>query len=163
MGWDFSTDREQTKAQVVSDLNRVAGATKLLAHRTVGNHLWQVVEHEGRKVIVLQLLSKARDGGWGHKSIMSYMHPYYYDCPLALLDMCEGPFGESETDWRRLVREHHAAKEDRKLVAGAHVLWNGQRYLLTRPAGPRKGWIARDAGGKEWRLNVRRLAESRAA
>ena len=99
-GWD-------SKKQLVDYI--VSFTQKLVTKRVVGNHLWMVVEDsEGTNVIALYLLSAYR-GEWGYKSMVEASGPYYYDCPLALLEKAP----EANIQWRAEVRNYHKAKAAR--------------------------------------------------
>ena len=88
--------------------------------------------------------------------------PYYYDCPLSLLDKASEANTENAIEWRAKVRQHHAAKAQKKqaIVAGTVVQYGAHQYTLVRPAGPRKGWIAdRVSDGCRFRMNARQLSQ----
>ena len=44
-------------------------------------------------------------GDWGYKPMDEDMGPYYYDCPLRLLDKCSPARTTEARAWRRKVRE----------------------------------------------------------
>jgi hypothetical protein len=100
MGW-YST-RGATKEDVVQELLQ---DTSPIDHELCGSVLWAVVEFADRRVIGCFLLGACSDG-WGYKPMDEGMHPYYYDCPLRLLELapvaCE--------EWRAKVRAHHAGR-----------------------------------------------------
>ena len=113
MGWLFTAGlsrsdliRERTKSW------EYKGASgRCLAHACVGNVLWMVCEirkpeSQVDRFIECDLMAPKRGYGWGYKDMTESMHPYYYSCPLAYLDMapvaCE--------EWRVEVRKYHARR-----------------------------------------------------
>ena len=101
MGWTFGYE---TKPELKARLT-----ARALHHRTVGNHLWTVEEFEGTPFIALYLLRTER-GRAGYKDMTESMHPYYYDCPLSLLD--KAPAASKE--WRDKVLCYHLEKKAEK-------------------------------------------------
>lgn len=49
-----------------------------------------------------------QQGAWGCKDIDESMHPYHYSCPLGYLDLVPIDQFGGNTEWRELVRQHHA-------------------------------------------------------
>lgn len=166
MGWSFSFDRSQSKANFVDELNRnFSPGYVLLQHRVVGNHLWQLVQHpEGYKFIRLALMARGRGPhGWGYKGIDETWGPTAVDCPLPLLDAADPPVGENAAEWRERVRKHHAARKERPtLGAGRRVMYGDVEYTLKEPAGPRRGWyVISGENGYRYRMTARQLAQAR--
>lgn len=134
MGWDFT--QGQTKAGMVQYLckpwEREGIKRQTIASRVVGNQLWTVVTKtdangvEKDRYIALYLLSSKRNYGYGYKSLAECEHPYYYDCPLAFLDMAP----PSNEEWRRIVREHHARKNQTLSVGQTIDLTNKKSYRI---------------------------------
>ena len=124
MGWMYLThlhrrqDRHSLVDYVLADLAVIG---PILRHTCVGNHLWTVVARPAGAIIGLDLLAfGGADHGWGHKGLCESMHPSFYTCPLAYLDLapvaCE--------EWRDGVRRYH---DDRKrpVDVGATYLVSG--------------------------------------
>ena len=164
MGWSFEICERSRKDY----LERITGPGHFgpgytpLESRVVGNHVWQLVRIEAanRTFITLDLIAKERNGGWGYKGMSEDMGPYYYDCPLALLDKASEPINESAKEWRIKVREFHAKKACKKALiqSGAVVAYGGIAYKLIRPAGPRKGWVVEHPNGCQLRMNSKQLS-----
>ena len=122
MGWTFT--REATRADIIAERlapwSNDTHAGRTLRHCTKGNVLWTVRELTDKRSRVTEryigcdLLQRERGYGWGYKDMCESVHPYYYTCPLAYLDLvpvtCEG--------WRERVREYHA-RQKRRLTIGA--------------------------------------------
>lgn len=173
MGWSFNMDRSQTKAEFVAELNRDFGpGYECLAHRVVGNNLWQLVKRpDGEKFICLYLMSRGNgrygkgcsDHGWGYKGISEDMGPAQVNCPLSLLNAADPPRGPHAPAWREKVREHHAAKKRKsKAGPGTVVEYGGKKYkLIDRPYGARRGWrtLCLD-DGYEYRMKAVQLSHS---
>lgn len=170
MGWLFMNDAGANKATLVQRF-RAPGywndGAELLADRVVGNHYWAAVkrldgEHAGRVFIFLALMkSGGPNSGWGYKDMDETIGPFYYDCPLALLNMAtDPPYGPYAAEWRQGVRDYHAKRAARpKPVAGLVVQYGGNAYRLTGPAGPRRGWnVTRCSDGLPMRMKARQLS-----
>lgn len=166
MGWDFSA--EHNKTSFVQDMLQDTGMYRVAARRLIGNHLWVITEYKetGEKSICLYLLRYSRDSGWGCKCIHESAHPYYYDCPLSLLDKVDPTKNKNAVEWRQKVREFHQKKNEKKqrmntLEPGMRIRYDGQEYRLHSPAGARKGWQAvRCSDGLIFRIPARVLAEA---
>lgn len=168
MGWLFS---HQTKDALVRSLlsdYRVSESFRILDHALVGNHLWIVLERDlpdgaCERIIGLDLI-EAHAGQWGHKSISEREHPFYYDCPLRLLDLAGPTISTEAEEWRHAVREFHKQKAARRRQAtpGAIVEYGGTRYRLSKSLG-RQGWevfMEGDASGQAYRLKSRQLSQA---
>ena len=111
MGWTFTSGAE--RADIIADhiesWSDDTHAGQIIRHCLKGNVLWTVrsiIDKSTRRIeryIGCDLLQRQRGFGWGYKDLCESMHPYYYTCPLAYLDMvpvaCE--------KWRDGVREYH--------------------------------------------------------
>lgn len=139
MGWTFAYSAT-TKQHVVEECLRdvtyetEAASSKAIAHSLVGNHLWYVIEQtqkatgEAERVICLSLIQfDRRDRIYGHKDMTESCGPCYYDCPLGFLDMVPPSTSTFAEGWREKVREHHAAKGERRRKGQVTV---GKRYWL---------------------------------
>lgn len=134
MGWFYGYE---TRKQLTDDLLKVTNTGyKMIAKACTSNRLWVVYENpEGYRYITLFLLSK-RDGNYGYKPMDEHMGPYYYDCPLKLLEIAEpqqphtmGKF------WRNNVRTYWDDKNKAislKLKVGQPVLVYNKEYTYSR-------------------------------
>lgn len=168
MGWSYAYVDIGRKAHIaeIRSAKHFGPDFTPLRGSTVGNHIWQLVRQESanRTFITLDLIAKDRTGGWGYKGMSEDMGPYYYDCPLSLIDAASDPINESARVWREKVREHHAAKAKSKYtrVAGAVVEYGGRQYKLLEPWAPRKGWRVVDVDtGFPYRMNAKQLAQAK--
>ena len=116
MGWYFS---RQTRDQLIRELTTPRKSeqirSEVIAHTLRGNVLWSVFRVTASKAGVFGLkegesttfircdLLKGSQGEWGYKPLDESMHPYYYSCPLAYLEMAPV---RSEA-WREGVRAYH--------------------------------------------------------
>ena len=162
MGWSFNTQDYGRKAHIESLTNQrhfSQGYTPI-THRVVGSHVWQLVQRpDGTKFIALDLIAKERGGGWGYKSMDEDWGPYYYECPLALLDRADPPATENAKAWRIKVWDYHDRQKRLKremstLKPGTVIVVGPCQYVLLEDLG-RSGWTARDLGGHCWRLTRR--------
>lgn len=116
MGWIYS---KTTRDELIRELTQLhdtdAGRYETVAHTLCENVLWAVVQITAKKagtfnldvgqstsVIACYLLDRS-SSGWGYKPLDEAMHPYYYSCPLAYLDMAP----EQSAEWRTRVRAYH--------------------------------------------------------
>jgi hypothetical protein len=164
MGWSFAYVDIGRKAHIaeIRSAKHFGPDFTPLRGSTVGNHIWQLVRQESanRTFITLDLIAKDRAGGWGYKGMSEDMGPYYYDCPLSLIDAASEPINESAREWRLKVRAHHAKKTSHKCFAGQVVSYGGDTYTLIAPAGPRKGWVVDSSTGCRYRMNFKQLARA---
>lgn len=167
MGWSFSYFDVGRKAHIESLTNskHFSEGYTSLAHRVVGNNVWQAVRRpNGDVFICLDLIAKERGGGWGNKGISEDMGPCEVNCPLALLDMCTPPAPGSYAEaWREKVRAYHAKRKAAAAVKpkpGLVVTYGGTKYTLVEPCGARKGWEVRAEGGGYFRMKAHQLASA---
>ena len=125
MGWDYTLRRAEpgevtrsftkgwtTKGGEVIQVTDAAWASF--------RHLWGVERVNGvPREIVLWLVDFRRDS-WGHTGMMEGSHPFYYDCPLSILDKAPATCPE----WRARVREYHA-KQRRQIAIGQCYILRG--------------------------------------
>lgn len=167
MGWSFNyvdRGRDAHIAELTSQ-SHFSPDYEPLAHRVVGNNVWQLVLHKptGRKFICLDLIAKERNGGWGYKGMSEDMGPYQVNCPLSLLNQAspveEGGYAH---EWRQKVRAYHAAKASKaKPAPGLLVTYCGHQYRLDAPMAPRKGWrVTRTSDGCVFRLKAAQLNQA---
>ena len=162
MGWSFSCNDTGRKAHIESLTNQrhFSPGYIPITFRVVGSHVWQLVQRpDGTKYIALDLIAKERGGGWGYKSMDEDCGPYFFDCPVALLDRADPPATPNAEAWRAKVFEY--ADQQKRLKRGMQTLKPGAvivvgpcQYTLLEDLG-RSGWIARDLGGHNWRLTQR--------
>ena len=120
MGWTFcsSDTRKDVIADNIKTWTSGAHTTECVAHCTRGNVLWAVYEvgstetTETSRWIGCVLMQNGGREGWGCKQMEESMGPYRYICPLAYLDMVP----EKNAEWRRGVREYHAAQRGTKAL-----------------------------------------------
>lgn len=155
MGWLYGWDRRKDLIDHLVGGNGVA----TVAHCLKGNNLWVVHEHEGKRWVCLYLI-RGRNGhnGWGYKELDETMAPYYYNCPLSYIDMCEELDSQSSRDWRASVRKWHAAQKA-KSTPGARLSYGGVIYVLQKKI--RGGWnVVMDGYSGPFRMTNRQLSES---
>lgn len=116
MEWYFSG--QQIKESYIQELIAKRNEqSRCIAHCVRGNVLYSVWEQtiadQPVRIIAIDLLSKQRNGGWGHKPMDESCGPSRYDCPLSYLDMVPDP-GFYATAWREKVRAFRASKRSKK-------------------------------------------------
>ncbi len=99
-----------------------------LARHLIQDRLWCVKGYtkDGveRLYIALFLLIPYPPNEYGYKDMDESCHPYFYDCPLHMLEMVEpyAPLG-SAADWRKRVREFHAGASREEIMASVNAAW----------------------------------------
>lgn len=140
MGWDFTQGasckdviRRQTRRQ---ENDKYIWET--LDHKLVNiRHLWTISRRTDKAtgavqtVILLFLLGKDGNYGWGYKDMTESMGPAYYDCPLAFLDAVPEPQSEYSAGWRDKVRAYHESMRRRFSVGQVVHLLNCRIPSLT--------------------------------
>lgn len=124
MGWyyTYGSKAEDVRKEL---LESTPAHLNLIGHATTafGRRLWIVYEqkNDGGRFIMLFLIQE-RKGEAGYKDIDESMGPYYFDCPLSLLDLAE-PRAEGITgEWRTAVRNAHAhVRNQRRLTRHLQV------------------------------------------
>lgn len=162
MGWSFSCSDTGRKSHIESltSAKHFSSGYVPITHRVVGNHIWQLVQRpDGTKYITLDLIAKERGGGWGYKSLDEDCGPYFFDCPVTLLDKADPPATPNADTWRAKVFEYadrvkRLKREMQTLKPGTVIVVGPCQYTLLDDLG-RSGWIARDLGGHNWRLTTR--------
>jgi hypothetical protein len=160
MGWLFFKPSKEALVEHLLDPNQYSNA-KIVDHSLRGNHLWAQFEtHEGKRLIGLFLLGKS-NGRWGYKDMDETMHPYYYDCPLRLIDTATEPLNENAAKWREAVREYWKKKASKpRPIMGMRINYGGVSYILNEKAqGNRRGWmVTRVADGQLFRMKAHQVS-----
>ena len=95
--------KTETVKEVIANLN---ASRNVIKHHRKGNEFWQLIKKaDDTHVIVVNIIEKDRSSGEVYvKSLTEDCGPYYYNCPLAWLDIAE----EACSSWRERVRTFHA-------------------------------------------------------
>ncbi|MAT51450.1 MAG: hypothetical protein CMK32_09740 [Porticoccaceae bacterium] len=99
-------------------------------YSVVGGNAYLLCGHPGRLGIVVVKLSKHTDEYGLHigtKPIDESSHPYYYDCPLRLLDKADPPVNDDAARWREEVRRRASARNRVRRIK------DGERIKLAAP------------------------------
>ncbi len=182
MGWtEFNDFSHLSRAEVVArELSQAATPENPKAWGF--NQLWErgstvyaVAWHEnpekfaGRMYFGIVVLTRRKNGRFAYKDIDESMGPYYFDAPIAMLDMLDtlapNPSGNA-LDWRARCRHAHATKRAKSkakatLKPGDIVKFSpdGAAFELIMPAGPRRGWNVRmlGANGSLYRATAKQI------
>lgn len=161
MGWTYFADHNarETRAAIIrrefehapTDKNPVAYGFEYIAERgaTVYAIMWRESAGAPRVYFGMVFMTKRSKGEFGYKEVGEECGPYQYDAPLKMINMLDelapDPSGYA-AKWRAAVRERHAAKRARPvLAAGMRVLVGGREYELLAPrrslfTGRAAGW-----------------------
>jgi hypothetical protein len=122
MGWLISYDltKKEQIAELVAGWSNEKGGCRFLAHSVRGNTLYAVAQPFQRdtperfedRFILVCLLRKDRNMGWGYKDMAEESGPGPKDCPLKFLKMA--PVACQE--WRDGVLAHHENRRNRSKV-----------------------------------------------
>ena len=122
MGFTFCNAWDK-KADVIAAIK--GDMPNMVDSSVVNNTVFGLHEHDGARFISITLLAKQRGQGWGYKSMHECEHPYYYNCPLRLLNLASPTTGQGLI-WRAKVRQYHATRAAKaatvkKLAPGVRV------------------------------------------
>jgi hypothetical protein len=128
LGWD-SCNAWQSKADVVTAIKQdhSGGGWTLIDSSVVGNTYFGLHERTDagnlQRLITVCLISKA-GGTWGYKSMSEDMGPYYFNCPLRILDKADEvpAVSYSATEWRANCRAHAKREKAIKSLAPGVVV-----------------------------------------
>jgi hypothetical protein len=157
-GTHTEIDRELMQTWMREDGTVVTNTDCHLA-RTAHYHIRR--ENGEPKVIMVTVIHRMPVGKWSYKEMSEDMNPYYYDCPLKLLDICPLPSVGGRAlgwakEWREQVRQFHARKEQIKNIRPGHIieLNSGLLGVVTKFVGLRKKTIVaafKDKGSDEFK------------
>lgn len=105
MGWTIT--HGETVKGLKNDLRTSAerNGYRNLAEATKGKVWYRAMEEiaTGKKFIAVYLIRSGK-GYAGYKPMTEDSHPFYYDCPLKLLEVAEREETGSVKEWRDIVR-----------------------------------------------------------
>lgn len=161
MGWYFCAISKDALVRYIEDDLATVSDAEIIGKSLRGQRLWVAMRRGEQRFILLYLLKSSAGGDWykwGYKDMDETMHPYYYDCPLRLLDATK-PDGE-ESEWRKAVRAYHAKRKTvPKPEKHKVVTYGGERYRLNYPIAPRRGWdVTRVRDGMTFRMNAKQVS-----
>lgn len=161
MGWLFCYEWKSAK-DVRESLNRQRSLPRIAQAATMaGKHLWTVYEMPGgTRFIALDLIEK-QDGEWGYKDMDESMGPFYFDCPLKLLNLAGEPPNETAARWRDDVRKKAAAKR-RTFREGDRFTMNGKQYtVVAEPSWGKRTYIIQRTDGAVFSFPPRQFAAAK--
>ena len=119
MGWSFDNNTRgltltQLKQYLVNDLSQRDERFTLLDHGGAGEELYALLLNKETQEKVIQLtLMRNFDGEWGLKDIGDSSHPYYFNCPVRLLDQATTQ-DKDAVKWRQACYQQHNENKARK-------------------------------------------------
>lgn len=85
---------------------------RILKEAVVGSVYYAAVRRkDGDGVFALVVVTQRNSKDYfnfSYKEMSEDMHPYYYDCPAAILDLLTEPINDEAAEWRRICRERQA-------------------------------------------------------
>lgn len=148
MGYSGKYDWKSAKDVREDVLKDWKESGKLLDSKTSsgGRHLWVAIESKtGERFVVLHLIEK-HGNCWMEKAMSEDMGPYYWDCPLSLLELTEpAPKSEYSRKWREGVRKYHE-KSNQSFDEGEKVNIYGKEFVVTG-LWKKNTYLVKDASG----------------
>lgn len=159
MGWLYGFGSPK---DVKEHVNRMRGGGPEIVRQAAtqyGRHLWTVYELKtGERFINLDLIQKS-GAEWGYKDMSEDMHPFYFDCPLSLIEAAGPTTIESSNQWREKVRAYHSAK-NKPLAVGDRIEVYGKVYSITGKI--EKSWEVRsESDGRTYRMSPKHFARAK--
>lgn len=102
MGWYGTCSTIQEVYNELLTKRNFASGVKLLDHRKTqyGRHLWILLQlPDNQKIIGFYFIQKRSDGWW-YKPMDETMHPYYWDCPVSLIQAAGETKNKVALQWR---------------------------------------------------------------
>ena len=164
MGWLYYKNSKDELVKDLLDPAKYSSAT-ITDHSLRGNHLWIQIEKKDTKERLIGLFLLGSSGrtfqNWGYKDMDETMHPYFYDCPMRLIDTATEPLNELAAEWRKKVRTYWERKKSApKPICGMTVNYGGNQYKLEKNLG-RKGWeVLRVIDGQPFRMKSRQVTQA---
>lgn len=107
-----------------------------------GRHIWIALkDNDTNESIILLVLLEKHGQEWARKSMTESELPYYFDCPLSLLDKTTGTNKKESIEWRAKVKNYWYLK-NKKWDSGDVVKVYDKLYKILRPH--KKGYIIQD-------------------
>lgn len=167
MGYTAGMNRKEILEEIRSPerFRSTSGENQLIESRLIGNHHWFLLKDSksNELAICLDLISSDGSGTYGYRTMDERCHPYYYDCPMSLIQKASPTNNENTNNWRnRAIELHEAAKEKAFDPEPNMVIEVGvnkkTRYTLIQALAPRKGWQVQGVvDGIYYRMPVKQL------
>jgi len=137
MGWTeyYAYGEKDKKELMIKDLEQY-GTIKVLKSAMVGNVFYGACRAQNSQEIWgIVCLTSLKNGYFAYKDMDETMHPYYYDCPVSIINMLTPTNNEQANKWRQCCLERkHKQKQLSLLPLGAVIEVNGERYYKHAPA-----------------------------
>lgn len=111
MGWTgirntMITDTPKARRELVDSIFNTGGyhVIKSSMHNST---YYAAVRHPEGHVFGLVVLTQVMRGEFMYKEMDESEHPYYYDCPITILNLLSPTENEREIEWRERCRERH--------------------------------------------------------
>ena len=145
MGWTFFTET-MTKAEFLTRIRQDLRPYRILQEKVTAEAVYFLVKTADKPSFIAVFLTEKHDGEWGYKDMTEHSYPYFYDCPLSMIDAADPPEGDSAKEWRETVRARAALKAEKLAAAaalepGQKVRIYGKIYTILRRGNRRAHWI----------------------
>lgn len=141
--------RGATRADIIKELLEVSAprtgddgnvrARRVLDHAVVGSILYtlecQTLNGHPMPAWIGVTLLTSCGGDAGYKPMDESMGPYYYTCPLRIIDAADAPVNELARAWREKVRAYHAARRTKAAANRAKLAEIRPGVTLRLPEG----------------------------
>lgn len=104
MGWSFQAKDERKKFSYKSYIPTLFDSKyTVIDSRKVGSVVYAAVKRD-EKVFAVVILLKVTKYEVGYKAMTEDMGPYYYDCPIAILNLLSESDCDSVNEWRNACK-----------------------------------------------------------
>lgn len=119
MGWTFMGRPQDVRAEL-RELYQ-SQFTQVIDDAVIGRTYYCAVEvnkpGKPREVYAGVALYSLKGGEFGYKEMDESMGPYYFECPIRILDKLTPPTSSYAAEWRNKCRAHHASRRARRATA----------------------------------------------
>lgn len=153
-GWTGSS-HEGSKADIIKYI--LKEFDRVIDYKSTRTALYVLTEVRGVKSIDVVLI-KGGPGDWMWKIMNENTHPYYYDCPITLINKADPPITEASRKWREEVLQRAGVKAEtkRNVGVGSKVIIFGKPYVVTQVE-PRGKIIIQNEEGTRYRSNISKV------
>ena len=166
-------DRKSTLEREFAGWKHATGETVMLKGSMAGSVFYaamQTTTQNGVDVWALVVLTGVNGGEFRYKEMTEDEHPYYFSCPISILNALTPTTNENANAWRQKCMEEYSKK---KTTAGRIPRNATQLYItfLVDTSASKKGystmiyksngkWIYKDENGRLWRVCASMLRNS---
>lgn len=142
MGWTsyhathYKNGKVDRKAEIDAMWNDGSGKYEVLKSAIKGRVYYAAIRTEEKVFAAIYLTStNSKDFfNFSYKDMTETMYPFYFDCPVEILNLLTETNNEYALEWRKKCRENHARKKAEKnnpnslknLPVGTRIMFTGK-------------------------------------